>query len=182
VSCTRNGSELYQRDPIGVTRRLVFVACTIGVLWVLGVLIWNQKPSQSLATPASSLPSEHSPWQPRRIRKNPSTHEPPSSASLKDPIVRSPPRGDSPSPHPSSSVTHLPLITGCGRCGTLSVADALQKCGYNVLHEKVGRQGSVSWFYAVDDSANYAIGEESYRYFWGGRVRGWVGGVCIYEK
>lgn len=42
------------------------------------------------------------------------------------------------------------LITGCGRSGTTYITTALQRCGLDVGHERYGRDGIVSGFYAVD--------------------------------
>jgi hypothetical protein len=42
------------------------------------------------------------------------------------------------------------LITGSGRSGTKYMATVLRACGLNVGHERLGRDGIVSGFYAFD--------------------------------
>lgn len=42
------------------------------------------------------------------------------------------------------------LITGCGRSGTTYITQVLQRCGLDVGHERMGRDGIVSGFYAFD--------------------------------
>lgn len=46
------------------------------------------------------------------------------------------------------------LITGAGRSGTQYIASVLRRCGLDVGHERMGRDGIVSGFYAVD-AAHY---------------------------
>ena len=41
------------------------------------------------------------------------------------------------------------LITGCARSGTTYISQVLQKCGIDVLHEKMGSLGTVNWIMAV---------------------------------
>jgi len=38
------------------------------------------------------------------------------------------------------------LIVGCGRSGTMYMANLLQNSGYDVGHEKLGKHGVISWF------------------------------------
>lgn len=49
------------------------------------------------------------------------------------------------------------LITGCPRSGTRSTSEALCASGLDIPHERLGHDGSVCWFYTVEDS----------RYPWG---------------
>lgn len=42
------------------------------------------------------------------------------------------------------------LVTGVGRSGTHTVSALFRGAGLSLPHEKVGRDGSVSWIYAVD--------------------------------
>jgi len=44
------------------------------------------------------------------------------------------------------------LVTGVGRSGTHTVSALFKAVGLQLPHEKVGRDGSVSWVYAVDAS------------------------------
>lgn len=52
------------------------------------------------------------------------------------------------------------LLTGCGRSGTHFLADMLQHNGYNVTHERIGPQGSVSWVFAAPPSPD-SMADES---------------------
>jgi hypothetical protein len=45
--------------------------------------------------------------------------------------------------------TRTLLITGCARSGTLYMATLLEKSGYNILHERLGKDGVVAWPMAV---------------------------------
>jgi hypothetical protein len=42
------------------------------------------------------------------------------------------------------------LVTGCGRSGTTYMATFLEKSGYEILHERLGKEGVVSWPMSVD--------------------------------
>lgn len=42
------------------------------------------------------------------------------------------------------------LVLGTGRCGTMFTTKALRTVGINVLHEKVGEDGTVSHYFVVD--------------------------------
>jgi hypothetical protein len=42
------------------------------------------------------------------------------------------------------------LVTGCPRSGTAYTAGLLQAHGLDIPHERVGRDGTVSWMFAVD--------------------------------
>jgi len=44
----------------------------------------------------------------------------------------------------------LVLITGCGRSGTTYMTEFLRKSGLDVLHEQMGRDGSVSWIMGAE--------------------------------
>lgn len=44
------------------------------------------------------------------------------------------------------------LVTGVGRSGTHTVSALFRAAGLELPHEKIGRDGSVSWVYAVDGS------------------------------
>lgn len=46
----------------------------------------------------------------------------------------------------------LILVTGCSRSGTTFMAEALMASGLDVRHENIGRDGSVSWPMAVNDT------------------------------
>ena len=45
---------------------------------------------------------------------------------------------------------HKLLITGCGRSGTGYMSAILKKSGYDILHERLGKEGLVSWPMAVN--------------------------------
>lgn len=44
----------------------------------------------------------------------------------------------------------LLLIIGCARSGTTYIAHVLHKCGLEVLHERMGKEGASSWFMTID--------------------------------
>ncbi len=43
------------------------------------------------------------------------------------------------------------LITGCGRSGTKYISELLKCCGFDIGHEKDGKDGIASWPMAVSD-------------------------------
>lgn len=45
------------------------------------------------------------------------------------------------------------LVTGCGRSGTRYLSFVLRRLGLDVGHERIGRDGVISWALAVDDAA-----------------------------
>lgn len=45
------------------------------------------------------------------------------------------------------------LVTGCGRSGTYYMSLFLEKSGYDILHERLGNDGIVSWPMAVNFSS-----------------------------
>jgi hypothetical protein len=47
------------------------------------------------------------------------------------------------------------IVTGCPRSGTLSMKNMLRAAGYDVLHEKMGPQGTVSNFYQFQPKKGY---------------------------
>lgn len=47
------------------------------------------------------------------------------------------------------------LVTGCPRSGTLSTKNMLREVGYDVLHEKMGPDGTVSNFYQFQPKRGY---------------------------
>mmetsp|Transcript_24391 Transcript_24391/g.39078 ORF Transcript_24391/g.39078 Transcript_24391/m.39078 type:complete len:838 (+) Transcript_24391:91-2604(+) len=54
---------------------------------------------------------------------------------------------------PVDSSSQIPLITGCGRSGTLSLMEYLRSIGVSAVHEQVQTAHvSVSWLYAVETS------------------------------
>lgn len=44
------------------------------------------------------------------------------------------------------------LVTGCPRSGTRSTSTALRAGGLDIPHERIGKDGSVCWFYATRSS------------------------------
>lgn len=62
-----------------------------------------------------------------------------------------------PQPPSSSKPKPTPLVTGCGRTGTLSLSDYIQQeLGVKSIHEKMEPNTvSVSWLYAVPDAKAY---------------------------
>lgn len=58
----------------------------------------------------------------------------------------------------------LVLITGCGRSGTTYTTNLLRACGLDVKHEKIGIDGSVSWFMAVDSDFPWGSGDTHFRH------------------
>lgn len=53
------------------------------------------------------------------------------------------------------------LVTGLGGTGTHFIANSLQELGFDLAHEGIGRDGAVSWLYAVNDhliNSSYPFG------------------------
>jgi len=46
----------------------------------------------------------------------------------------------------------LNLITACPRSGTLYISNVMRRCGLDMPHEMTGKDGTVSYFFAVDAS------------------------------
>jgi len=55
--------------------------------------------------------------------------------------------------HVIAPVRKKVLITGCGRSGTKYITFILRRLGLDVMHEKVGRDGTASWLMAVDSTS-----------------------------
>lgn len=53
-------------------------------------------------------------------------------------------------PRRSAPVSRRLLVTGTGRCGTKSLARALQLTGHDMPHERTGADGTVSHWFALD--------------------------------
>lgn len=64
------------------------------------------------------------------------------------------------------------LVTGLGGAGTHYIAAQLQALGYDLRHEAMGSQGSVSWLYAAND----AYFNVSYPY---GGLQGWAAASAL---
>lgn len=52
---------------------------------------------------------------------------------------------------PSKPTYKFLLITGCARSGTTYITEVLRHCGLDVLHERDGNDGIVSWLMAARD-------------------------------
>lgn len=66
---------------------------------------------------------------------------------------------------PTKPIHKLVLVTGCARSGTTFIAEVLQHCGLNVVHEAAGKDGIVSWLMAARDTHTpYGPGYYNYRF------------------
>lgn len=59
------------------------------------------------------------------------------------------------------------LVVGHPRCGTRYISKLLQSYGLDVEHEKIGKDGTSSWFYTVDDYPPFdTIKQKRSEYIW----------------
>ena len=59
--------------------------------------------------------------------------------------------------------SHPLLIIGCGRSGTNYLALVLEKAGYEIFHERIGKHGTVSWPMTVNSISPWGpLSEDSF--------------------